>query len=262
MTKLYKLSSEQLSQQRHYDFGLRAVKSVLVMAGEAKRSRSDLPEDAILIGAMRDANLPKYLDDDLPLFNAIVRDLFPRSEIPMKEHKELEAGISMALRKDNKQEIPAFMNKVVQLFETFQVRFGVMLVGPPGGGKSTIYRTLQSAMNDLKEAGSQDERFQRVHTHVLNPKSVTMGELYGEVNKLTQEWKNGLASSIMREVIKDASEDKHWVTFDGPVDALWIENMNTVLDDNMTLCLSNGERIKLKSEMRMLFEVEYVCTYI
>jgi dynein heavy chain len=50
-------------------------------------------------------------------------------------------------------------------------------------------------------------------------------------------------------------ENKTWTVFDGPVDALWIESMNTVLDDNMTLCLSNGQRLKLRPQMRMLFEV-------
>jgi dynein heavy chain len=82
-----------------------------------------------------------------------------------------------------------------------------------------------------------------------------MGELYGEFNPMTQEWHDGLASSIMREFVDEESEDKRWTVFDGPIDALWIENMNTVLDDNMTLCLANGQRIKLKQEMKCLFEV-------
>lgn len=77
MVQLYKLSDEQLSQQDHYDFGMRAVKSVLVIAGNLKRSNPNLPEDVLLIKAMRDANVPKFLADDLPLFNAIVQDLFP-----------------------------------------------------------------------------------------------------------------------------------------------------------------------------------------
>ncbi len=51
------------------------------------------------------------------------------------------------------------------------------------------------------------------------------------------------------------NDKRQWVIFDGPVDALWVENMNSVLDDSMVLCLSNGERIKLHYKMKILFEV-------
>lgn len=91
---------------------------------------------------------------------------------------------------------------------------------------------------------------------MLNPKAISMGEMYGEVNVISQEWFDGLASKVMRAAAAETNEDKTWVVFDGPVDALWIENMNTVLDDNMTLCLANGQRIKLRAQMRMLFEVQ------
>jgi len=115
-----------------------------------------------------------------------------------------------------------------------------MLVGPTGGGKTTCYKVLQNTMSELRAKGTKDERFQNVKMSLLNPKSISMGELYGEVNPISQEWHDGLASKIMRSAALESGEEKSWVIFDGPVDALWIENMNTVLDDNMTLCLANG----------------------
>ncbi len=246
MVQLYKLSSEQLSQQDHYDFGMRAVKSVLVMAGSLKRANPSLNEDAVLIRAMRDSNVPKFLKDDLPLFSAIIQDLFPNIEITESDYGELQTQIEDSIAHFKLQPHPIFILKVIQLFETFNVRFGVMLVGPTGGGKTACYKLLEHTMTQLREKDSKDDRFQTVKKIIFNPKAISMGELYGEVNPISQEWHDGLASKVMRAAALEQGEDKSWIVFDGPVDALWIENMNTVLDDNMTLCLANGQRIKLR----------------
>jgi dynein heavy chain len=226
------------------------------MAGSLKRANPELVEDSVLIRAMRDANVPKFLKDDLPLFSAIVQDLFPSVEITENDYGQLQVTIEQMITERELQKMPAFILKVIQLFETFNVRFGVMLVGPTGSGKTTCYNVLQDTMTYLREQDDPSPVFQLVKKVVLNPKAISMGELYGEVNQISQEWFDGLASKVMRSAAQETDETKTWVVFDGPVDALWIENMNTVLDDNMTLCLANGQRIKLRSQMRMLFEVQ------
>jgi dynein heavy chain len=134
----------------------------------------------------------------------------------------------------------------------------MMLVGPTGGSKTCNYRTLHMACTDLRPKEREDENpYQRVHTHILNPKSITQAQIYGAFDELTHEWTDGIGSEQIRTAVRDAeSPDHHWIIFDGPVDALWIESMNTVLDDNKKLCLVSGEIIALTAQMRMMFEVE------
>uniref|UniRef100_A0A7N9AZR1 Dynein, axonemal, heavy chain 6 n=1 Tax=Mastacembelus armatus TaxID=205130 RepID=A0A7N9AZR1_9TELE len=258
MTQMYKLCSEQLSQQDHYDFGMRAVKSVLVMAGSLKRDNPHLSEDVVLIRALRDSNLPKFLTGDAVLFGGILSDLFPGVSIPEHDYGVLQSTILESLVKRNLQPLPTMIKKVIQLYETMLVRHGVMLVGPTGGGKTTVYTILADTLETLHctEYKTNNPFYQPVKTYVLNPKSVTMGELYGEVNTLTLEWQDGLMALSVRDAVSDTSDDHKWVICDGPVDALWIENMNTVLDDNKMLCLANSERIKLTPSIHMMFEVQ------
>uniref|UniRef100_I3MYF0 Dynein axonemal heavy chain 6 n=1 Tax=Ictidomys tridecemlineatus TaxID=43179 RepID=I3MYF0_ICTTR len=256
MTQMYKLCSEQLSQQDHYDFGMRAVKSVLVMAGSLKRENPNLSEDVVLIRALRDSNLPKFLTDDAILFSGIISDLFPGVQIPEHDYGILQSTIVDVMNGKNLQPEICMVKKVIQFYETMLVRHGVMLVGPTGGGKTTVYQILAETLGNLQKLDLGNPFYQAVKTYVLNPKSITMGELYGEVNNITLEWKDGLMALSVRAAVNDTSEDHKWIISDGPVDALWIENLNTVLDDNKMLCLANSERIKLTPQIHMLFEVQ------
>lgn len=261
MVQLYKLASEQLSKQDHYDFGMRAVKSVLVMAGQLRRKNPDLSEDVVLIRAMRDSNVPKFLEQDLPLFKGIITDLFPEVVVPFVDYGDLERSIKEQLVRKEYQPLDGFVLKVIQLFETMLVRHGNMIVGPAATGKTTLYKTLADSLAQLfaeeeaDETRQKDASHQKIFFYPLNPKAISMGELYGQTS-LTGDFTDGIVPILVRGAKADPTPAKKWIVFDGPVDSLWIESMNTVLDDNKMLCLTSGERIKLPDTITMLFEVQ------
>lgn len=252
MVATFKLCSEQLSSQDHYDYGMRAVKSVITAAGNLKRDYPDDDEEVLLLRALKDVNVPKFLSHDLPLFNGIISDLFPGVQQQDIKHDQLIAAIHESCKELSLQPVEPFVNKVIQLYETTLVRHGLMLVGPTMGGKTSNWKSLSKAMTKLVGV----DEFQKVRVYPLNPKGITMGQLYGEFDDNTHEWTDGVLACYMRECSEDTKPDKKWIMFDGPVDAIWIENMNTVLDDNKKLCLVSGEIIQLSSAMTMMFEVE------
>lgn len=92
--------------------------------------------------------------------------------------------------------------------------------------------------------------------YTMNPKAVTVVELYGILDPITRDWTDGLLSNIFREINRPTEKnERKYILFDGDVDALWVENMNSVMDDNKLLTLANGERIRLQKHCALLVEV-------
>jgi len=148
--------------------------------------------------------------------------------------------LKLACQSKKLQPIPWYLTKCIELYEMICVRHGLMVVGPAGGGKSSNIHTLRQALTWLNKNKVEGIRYEKMWVHHLNPKSITMGQLYGEFDANTHEWQDGILAGMIRICARSTTPDGKWILFDGPVDAIWIENMNTVLDDNKKLCLTSG----------------------
>ncbi len=254
IVSLFKLSKQLLSHQRHYDWGLRALKAVLNSGGRLIQSYkqegqevTSVVEYEILIKAVRVNTLSKLTYNDTRKFLALIGDVFPGIESTDITGGELEAAIKEVMK-----EKPFFLvedasqiKKMIQLKESLDQRMGCVVVGPSGCGKSVLWRILKAAM---MKCG------QRVVTHVMNPKSMPRERLLGKMDLDTREWFDGVLTDAARKVVKEAPDVRCWIVCDGDVDPEWIESLNSVLDDNHLLTLPNGERISFGNNVNFLFE--------
>ncbi|KAK6478238.1 dynein heavy chain 17 [Huso huso] len=248
---LYTLCKELLSKQDHYDWGLRAIKSVLVVAGSLKRGDPGRPEDQVLMRALRDFNVPKIVTDDMPVFMGLIGDLFPALDVPRKRDLDFEKIVKQSVLQLKLQAEDNFVLKVVQLEELLAVRHSVFIIGNAGTGKSQVLKSLNKTYQTMKRKPVAID---------LDPKAVTCDELFGIINPATREWKDGLFSCIMRDLAIVSHDGPKWIVLDGDIDPMWIESLNTVMDDNKVLTLASNERIPLNPTMRLVFEISHLKT--
>ncbi|PHJ19465.1 cytoplasmic dynein 2 heavy chain, partial [Cystoisospora suis] len=169
-------------------------------------------------------------------------------QAPATGHDVSMEDVQRALVETGRLYEPEQGEKVLQLHACMQQRMGTIVLGPPGSGKTTIWRTLFHALRQSQGPLSQ------LRCVVVHPKAMPRRQLMGYREALTGEWKDGVLSRLAQELEKDESGNV-WVVFDGDIDPEWAENLNSVLDDNHVFTLPTGRRFYLNSQrVKFIFE--------
>ncbi|KAJ1517337.1 hypothetical protein HMI55_000021, partial [Coelomomyces lativittatus] len=261
IASFFNLCSEQLSHQSHYDFGLRALKSVLVSAGRLKRihlnsSSTDRglsvkEEQYLLIQSVSETVLPKLVEDDILLTQNLLKGIFSDFSCQDPTMLSLENNIRQICEDQCLVLSNSWMKKILQLYQIQKIHHGIMLVGRSSTGKTVQWKTLLAALE-------RTENIESV-SYLLDPKAITKDQLFGTLDLTTREWMDGLFTRLLRRIIENIrgeANKRHWIIFDGDVDPEWIETLNSLLDDNKLLTLPNGERLSLPDNVRIVFEVD------
>ena len=110
----------------------------------------------------------------------------------------MKNAISKELAAANLQCTDNAVLKIIQLYETKNSRHATMIVGQSGSGKTVTWQILRNTLTRLKKE-TKDGSYEAVKDYPINPKSLSLGELYGEFDLTTNEWSDGVLSSVMRQ---------------------------------------------------------------
>uniref|UniRef100_A0A1B0AQ10 Dynein heavy chain, cytoplasmic n=1 Tax=Glossina palpalis gambiensis TaxID=67801 RepID=A0A1B0AQ10_9MUSC len=266
--ELFNMCAKILTNQRHYDWGLRELKTILLACGKELREHSatatskttDVVGDRemlLVVRCLRTSIISKLTRQDVTRYDMLLQNVFPEIKDSVSKTNIVSTAscIQQAIRDAfnplhlciNEQQVL----KAVQLHEQLQKRMGVVVMGPPGCGKSTLLTLLRYALTSISFDGHK-----QVRVHTISPKSMTRLQLLGHLDADTRQWYDGVLTHTAVTVNIEAKHIHSWIVCDGSVDPEWIEALNSVLDDNKLLTLPSGWRIQFGNNVNFIFETD------
>ena len=237
---IYKLMDE-LGRSTMCDWTMHSLKSLVAVLGRAKHDEPTVPEEELAVRVLRSFYAPRMTTETA--FFKVLDDVFPKLQDNQKLDEpaaETTNGLSTECITAAMEDLRLwpeedFRQCVADLHHLMTCRPAVIIVGEPGIGKTTAWRTLAHVYNKEMEP---------VETAVLDPNVFTLAELYGSVDERTSTWRDGALTSMLRT-------KTGWLVLDGDL-AEWSDALYGVIDNGVMML---GSKERLETKVRLVFEV-------
>lgn len=247
----FDLARESMSAQKHYDWGLRAIKSCLNASGRKLRSNIVRDPVQVVVQSLRQQIKSKLVEEDEDKFDQLIEQIFSLSaaeQLTDPETQKLHDCLMKVMENSSLTPDDYQVTKAVELNEQLMSRLGVVVLGESGVGKTTILSMLSKAKRQLQNLS--------IEQIVINPKAMPRKQLLGHIDEDTREWQDGVLPLKSRQVARSEGSEFYWIVFEGDIEPEWVEALNSVLDDNQVLTLPSGERIDFdRNRVNIIFEV-------
>lgn len=223
-----------------------------------------MSEQEIILKACRMVNRSKMIAKDFERFNDLCEQTFGQQINTNADDNDIEAQqfdaiLERCLAKRKLHVTNSIRQKIRQIHGMLTIRSGIICIGDTMTGKTIAWQLLADVIKEMPSTGAG--KVNEVAHRIINPKSISLEQLYGRYDCVTREWCAGAVEMVFAELLMATgvqNQSHGWIIFDGIIDPLWIERLHTLLDDNRKLCLASGQIIERTPPMTFVFETNDV----
>lgn len=213
---VFKATQMTLSRQDHYDFGMRALMTVTKAAGKLKALAPSDDEEIIMLKALKHIYY-RLTPKCEPIFEKILKSYFPSFKSQMLfDDNEQEDKITEEFQKMGLTPTQRQISRACGMRKVIDIKHSMIVLGPSMSGKTTMIQAVANMIGNVDVA-------------TIFTKDVSHDEFYGWYDQ-DKKWHDGVFSNQLKQFNLAQDGRLKWIVLNGPIDALFVENLNSVMD--------------------------------
>ncbi|CAL4211478.1 unnamed protein product, partial [Meganyctiphanes norvegica] len=246
--------STALPRQRKYQLGIKSASFIIQNAKDIMKRQPEVDEMDTIPLSLKEYLKPQLKVEDAPIFTEVFEMIFPDFDAGITQNDILQEALIKEMKKEKLIVKESYTEKMLQLYESLTRSQMVLVLGPPGCGKSTALTVLGKACNTLNSIGQSD--YKKTNIEIISPLAINSMSLYGPEKGIVGKAKEGYLSSKIRKLHKCSSGSEKWIIIEGPCHYTWLQTLFQHFHLRKKMYISNNmQLIPIPNNLKMIMEM-------